>query len=154
LVVLGKTTTGQLPFRGNVVLRNTEFDTQEMIFEKIITSLPFTQVLVDDSGIGAQLAENLEKKTKRKALGVTFTNPNKEVWAVEVRVQMQRANVPIPIWRDFANQIHSIKRVVTAAKNYVFDAERNEKGHADKFWAWALAVWAGHKRSKGGGVFF
>ena len=26
-----------------------------------------------------------------------------------------------------------------------FDTERNEKHHADKFWAWALAVWAASK---------
>lgn len=154
LVILGKATTGQLPFRGNITLKNVEFDDQQAVFEKIIKALPFTQVLVDDSGIGAQLAENLEKKTKRRAIGVTFTNPNKELWAVEVRVQMQRCNVPIPVWRDFAYQIHSIKKVVTAAKNYVFDAERNEKGHADKFWAWALGVWAGHKQPRGGGVVF
>jgi hypothetical protein len=29
---------------------------------------------------------------------------------------------------------------VTGSKNLVFDTERNEKHHADKFWAWALAL--------------
>lgn len=153
-VALGRTITGQMPYRFGITLRNTEYDTQQAVFYKVISELPFTQVLVDNSGIGAQLAENLEKKTKFIAQGVTFTNPNKELWAVEVRVQMQRRNTPIPIVRDFANQIHSIKKVVTAAKNYVFDAQRNEKGHADKYWAWALAIWAGHKRPRGGGVVF
>jgi hypothetical protein len=32
--------------------------------------------------------------------------------------------------------------MVTAAKNLVFDTTRNEKHHADKFWAWVLALTA------------
>ena len=44
--------------------------------------------------------------------------------------------------RNLAYQLHSIKKPVTEAKNNRFDTERNEKHHADKFWAWALAVWA------------
>ncbi|HUS72937.1 MAG TPA: hypothetical protein VMY06_07695, partial [Sedimentisphaerales bacterium] len=41
-----------------------------------------------------------------------------------------------------AYQIHSIKKSVTASKNNVYDAERNAKHHADKFWGHALAVYA------------
>ena len=72
-----------------------------------------------------------------------FTNPTKELWAVEARIQAERGAVPIPLDRDIAYQIHSIKKIITAAKHNVFDTERNEKHHADKFWAWALAIWAG-----------
>ncbi len=53
---------------------------------------------------------------------------------------MQKRKVPLPIDRDMAYQIHSIKRLVTPSKNLVFDTERNEKHHADKFWALALAL--------------
>ena len=48
----------------------------------------------------------------------------------------------LPLDRELAYQIHSIKRKVTAAKNLTFDTERNEQHHADKFWAWALGIWA------------
>ena len=39
----------------------------------------------------------------------------------------------------FHRQIHSIKRTSNGGKYFRYDAERNEKGHADSFWAWALA---------------
>ena len=71
-----------------------------------------------------------------------FSNPNKELFAVEARIQAQRRNTPIPNDRDLAYQIHSIKKMITAAKLNRFDTERNEKHHADKFWAWALAIYA------------
>jgi phage FluMu gp28-like protein len=141
---LGKTTTKQFPIRFMVSLDRVRYDDQERCFREIITRLPFTQVLVDQNGIGAQLAENLSKTGK--ATGVDFTNPTKELWAVEARIQAERGNTPLPMDRDLAYQIHSIKKTVTVAKNNVFDTERNEKHHADKFWAWALAIWAGSNK--------
>lgn len=137
LMVVGKGTTNQLPLRLSVSLDRVPFDQQQACFEALIRQLPFTQVLVDQNGLGMQLAEALAKTGKAK--GVDFTNANKEVWAVETRIQFERGNAPIPLDRDLAYQIHSIKKTVTAAKNNVFDTEGNEKHHADKFWALALA---------------
>lgn len=139
---LGKSTTGHLPLRFMISLDKVRYDDQERCFKEVITRLPFTQVLIDQNGIGAQLAENLQFTTQ-VAQGVDFTKPNKELWAVEARVQAEGGKVPIPLNRDLAYQIHSIKKLVTAAKNVIFDTERNEKHHADKFWAWALGIWAG-----------
>jgi phage FluMu gp28-like protein len=139
-IAVGKTTTGQLPVRLMVSLDRVEFDDQERCLREVITRLPFTQVLIDQNGIGMHLAENLANTGR--AQGVTFTNATKELWAVEARVQAERGSVPLPVDRDLAYQIHSIRKKVTAARNNVFDTEGNEKHHADKFWAWALAVWA------------
>ena len=143
---LGKSTSGQLPLRIMVSLGNVEYDNQEECFRRIITELPFTNVLIDRNGIGMHLAENLVQAT-RKAEGVNFTNATKELWAVEAKVWAERGDVPIPADRDLAYQIHSIKKKVTAAKNNVFDTDANEKHHADKFWAWALAIWAASSAS-------
>ena len=136
--VVGRGTTDQLPLRISVSLDRVPYDDQQACFQQIITRLPFTQVLIDQNGIGAQLAENLSRLTG-KAKGVDFTNASKEIWAVETRLQFERGNALIPVDRDLAYQIHSIKKTVTAAKNNVFDTESNEKHHADKFWALALA---------------
>lgn len=144
---IGKGTTNQLPLRFIVSLANTSYEDQENCMHRLITELPFTNVLIDQNGIGNQLAENLKRST-RKAEGVNFTNANKELWAVETRVRTEAGEVPIPNDRDLAYQIHSIKKTVTVAKNNVFDTERNEKHHADKFWAWALAIWAAKNNRK------
>ncbi|RJR09983.1 hypothetical protein C4588_04140 [Candidatus Parcubacteria bacterium] len=149
-IAIGKATTGQLPLRLMVSLDNVRYDDQENCFQQLIGRLPFAQVLIDQNGIGAQLAENLTKTGRVQ--GVDFTNATKQLWAVEARLQAERGNTPIPSDRDLAYQIHSIKKQITAAKNNTFDTERNEKHHADKFWAWALAIWAAVGSSSRGGL--
>lgn len=146
LVLVGRTTTQQLPLRLMVSLNQVPFDDQRDCMTEILTRLPVVNTLVDQNGIGMQLAEQLAQTGR--AEGVTFTNATKELWAVEARLQAERGHTPLPPSRDLAYQIHSIKKKVTAAKNNVFDTERNEKHHADKFWAWALALWCA---TQGGG---
>lgn len=141
MMLLGRGTTSQLPVRLAVSLDRVEYDDQERVFREILTRLPVSQCLIDQNGIGGQLAENLERTGR--AQGVDFTNASKELWAVQARIEAERGNTPLPMDREMAYQIHSIKRKLTAAKNNVFDTERNLKHHADKFWAWALALWAG-----------
>lgn len=141
LALVGLSTAGRLPLRFSVSLDRVPYDDQERCVREIIKRLPVTKILIDQNGIGAQLAENLMRTGK--AEGVDFTNANKELWAVEARVQAERGNTPLPLDRDIAYQIHSIKRTTTSGKLSRFDTERNEKHHADKFWAWALAITAG-----------
>ena len=140
LVAIGRTTDGRMPLRIAVSLDRVEFDDQAACFTQMIERLPFTNVLVDQTGIGNQLAEHLEKTGK--ATGVTFTNQTKALWAIEAKLQAERSNVPLPPDREIAYQVHSIRKTTTAARNEVYDTEANEKHHADKFWAWSLAIYA------------
>ncbi len=137
---IGKSSTNQLPVRIMVSLAGTPYEYQEDCIYRLLTQLPFASCLIDRNGIGNQLAETLSSQTV--AQGVDFTNTTKELWAVETLLQFQKNNVPLPNYRDLAYQIHSIKKHITASKNNVFDTEKNEKHHADKFWALALALWA------------
>lgn len=142
---VGKTTTGSLPMRISISLDRVKFEDQKSCFTQILDRLPITQLLVDRNGLGMQLAEQLE--VTGKAQGVDFTNVTKELWAVEARVKSEAGQTPLPPDRELAYQIHSIKKRRTEAKNNVYDTERNEKHHADKFWAWALALWAAKSAS-------
>jgi phage FluMu gp28-like protein len=129
------------PVRLMVSLDNVKFDVQERCARTLLDILPVETLLIDQNGIGMQLAENLATTTTN-ARGETFTNATKETWATEAKIQMERKRVSLPCDRDLAYQIHSIKKSVTAAKNNIYDTDRNEKHHADKFWALALALWA------------
>lgn len=142
IVLLGKSTTGQLPYRLGITLDRQEFDVQAAVLDKIMSTLPIAQMLIDQNGIGMQLVESAVRRWGFRVQPAEFTNPNKELWAVEAKVRFQRGEVPIPTDRDFVYQVHSIKKKVTAAKNAVFDCDASEKHHADQFWAYALAVWA------------
>lgn len=131
-----------LPYRLHVSLDRVEFNQQKAVVRKILDVLPVTNFLIDDSGIGMQLAEDISAKYPQ-AQGVTFTNERKALWAVETKLRCQNGEAQIPLERDLAYQIHSIRRRVTGAASSTFDTEGNEKHHADMFWAWALALWAG-----------
>ncbi len=137
---IGKSSTDQLPVRIMVSLSSCPYEYQENCIYRLLTELPFASCLIDKNGIGNELSERLSAGTV--AQGVSFTNASKELWAVETKLQMEKNMVPLPMDRDIAYQIHSIKKSITAAKNNVFDTERNQKHHADKFWALALAIWA------------
>lgn len=151
IILLGKTELGYLPYRVGITLSRVEFDDQRAVLSALLDKLPIAQLLIDQNGIGRDLAEKVMAVHPSRAQGVDFTNNSKELWAVESKVQFQRAHVPIPLDRDLSYQIHSIKKMVTAAKNSVFDTERNEKHHADKFWAHSLAVWAARSITEGAG---
>jgi phage FluMu gp28-like protein len=142
IVLVGKGKDNTLPYRLGISLDNVKFEDQRAIAARCLDMLPVTQMLIDRNGIGMDLAEKLEVQFGVRAQGVDFTNATKELWAVELKVKMEKTEVPIPTDRDLAYQIHSIKKKVTSAKNAVFDTERNEKHHADQFWAHAMATWA------------
>jgi len=143
IILLGDSrTTNTLPYRFHITLERTEFDDQKATVSKVLQTLPVTSFLIDRNGLGMDMAEKISGMYP-SAQGFDFTNANKELLAVEAKLRAQRAEVPIPLERDLAYQIHSIRKKVTAAKNNQYDTESNEKHHADMFWAWALGIWAG-----------
>jgi phage FluMu gp28-like protein len=140
IYLVGESTTRSFPLRLCLTLDNVEYDDQLGVLSHVLKSLPVARMLVDQNGIGNNLAENLRKMFPAKAQGVTFSLETKKLWATDAKMLVQQHKTPLPQDRDLAYQIHSIKRVVTASKNLVFDTDRNEKHHADKFWAWALSL--------------
>ena len=70
-----------------------------------------------------------------------FTNKSKEEMAFNLRTNFEDKSVFIPTDHDIREDLHSIRRVATKAGNIRFDAETAEvNGHADRFWALALAL--------------
>ena len=128
------------PIRLMISLDKVDFEDQEKVLRQVVSLLPVRAMLIDQNGIGMHLAENMARNTR--AEGVTFTNASKALWATELRIQLEKGNVPLPCDKDLAYQIHSVKKRVTAAKNVVYDTEANEKHHADRMWSLALAIWA------------
>ncbi len=95
---------------------------------------------LDQTGIGLALVERLQDKFGSKVEGITFSAPLKEEMSVRVRRRMEERLDKIPenspeIERDFA----AVKREMTSSGNLRFDAERTDAGHADIYWAKALA---------------
>ena len=72
---------------------------------------------------------------------VMFTNKSKEEMAYNLRTNFEDKQVVIPAEHDIREDLHSICKTTTKAGNIRFDAETSEvNGHADRFWALALAL--------------
>ncbi len=73
---------------------------------------------------------------------VTFTSRVKEALAYPVRGAMEDRKVRIPYDPEIRADLRSVTKQTTAAGNIRFTAERTQDGHADRFWALALAIHA------------
>lgn len=140
LYLIGQATTGQYPLRGLFTLDAVPYDEQFTVLALALQELPIAKLLIDQTGLGNNLAENLMKAFPAKAEGVTFTNPSKALWATDAKMLIQQRKTPLPVDRDLSYQIHSIKRTKTSGNQMSFDTAASEAHHADKFWAWALAL--------------
>ena len=141
VVGLGKNDT--YPLRLMLTLQNCDFDSQMTVLRKLFTILPCIGGEIDRNGNGMQ---KMEKEYPFKVRGVNFTNESKKLWATDAKMLCQKLKVPLPNDKDLKYQIHSIKKIISVSKNLIFDTDRNEKHHADKFWAWALALSAARRQ--------
>lgn len=150
IYAIGRTGAGKKRSVLRVEMRSTEFETQENAMNRLLANLPVFRACVDNTGMGLPLAEKLNKRWGDRVEGVTFTAQSKEALAMAVKFGLERQEFLLENDRGFHAQIHSIKRTPTTGGNFRYDAERNEKGHADSFWAWALASHAadGKERDK------
>ena len=123
-------------------MRSATFDKQKDTFRKLMRQLPIYRSCIDMTGIGQQLTREMKAEFGEKTEGILFTMQSKEVLAMNVKTGLERREFLLENDREFHSQIHSIKRTPTAGGNFRYDAERNEKGHADSFWSWALANFA------------
>lgn len=98
---------------------------------------------IDDSGLGMQLAEEArERFGEYKVEAVTFNNLVKADLSVTFKRRLEDRLLRHPEHEAIRSDINKIKREVTAAGNVRFVGERDEAGHADRYWAAALAVHA------------
>ncbi len=125
------------------------FAEQEAELRQMLEILPVARLSIDRSGIGMNLAENLERDYPQ-VVPENFTSDTKERWATDFKILLQRRDVVLPRDRELVAQIHSIKRRVLASGKVAFDAEKTRKGHADRYWAVVLAVQKERGRGLGG----
>jgi len=116
------------------------FAEQEADLRRLLAVLPIARLSIDQNGLGMHLAENL-RRDFAQVVPETFTNESKETWANDFKILLQRKDLVLPKDRELVSQIHSVKRRLTPSGKPSFEVERDEvgRGHADRFWAVALA---------------
>lgn len=96
---------------------------------------------MDATGLGIGWADDAKLKFGEYAVeAVTFSTRVKEALAYPVRSRMEAKTLRIPYDQHIRADLRSVTKQVTASGNIRFTAERTPDGHADRFWALALAI--------------
>lgn len=139
LVILEDHSSDVVIMRFKKEYRNEDFEKMKGELRYVLNNFNIMKMGIDDTGIGNQLAEELEKEYAGTCEGITFTNAWKEEVSTNIRCLFEAQQIAIPDKRNIMGQIHSIKRIVTEHGNLRLDAEKNKDHHGDIFWAIALA---------------
>lgn len=96
---------------------------------------------IDATGLGIGWADDAQARFGSYAVeAVTFTQRSKEALAYPVRSKMEDRRLRIPFDKKVRADLRSVTKQVSAGGNIRFTAERTADGHADHFWALALAI--------------
>jgi phage FluMu gp28-like protein len=95
---------------------------------------------IDGTGIGMQLAEDAATDIGSHVLGVDFTHPAKERMATALLRRFQDSGVKVTDDEQTREGLHKVEKAVSDKGVIRYVAPRDEDGHADEFWALALAV--------------
>lgn len=103
---------------------------------------------VDATGVGAQIAQAAERTGKGE--GVKFSSPVNDQLAAPLRGLLEDRRLRLPDGSEVREDLHSIRMIRTAGGHPRYDAARTQAGHADRFWALALAVYAAASKTDAG----
>lgn len=101
------------------------------------------RICIDATGLGIGWADDAQDKFgPTRVEAVTFTGQVKEALAYPLKGAMEDRTLRIPEDPVIRSDLRKVQKVVTAAGNIRFVAESTPDGHADRFWALALAIQA------------
>ncbi len=129
-----------------IILEKMLFRHQKEVLYSILRHPNVLRACIDSTGIGMNLAEDaMIDFGKQRVEMVHFTAPVKEDLVLEIKNRMDDRQVVLPERHDIREDFHSIQKFMTAAGNVRYDSAKTDNGvigHADRFWAAALAVHA------------
>lgn len=160
---------GHLFARLILIFRNRPFSEQKAAAYQLLDLPNLRRMAIDGTGMGIVLAEQAQEKYgPYRVESVTFTNPVKERLAMGLKADLEDGRSYLPVDFDVREDLHSVKKVVSAGGNVRLEADdvgtgdlsplEKEKAlekaliaptfkvvggpknsHADRFWAKALA---------------
>lgn len=128
-----------------IAMKNATFTAQENVLDDVMDryGAKVVRACLDQTGMGEKFVEDAKKKPYGSRIeGVLFTGVVKQHLAQSLKQRYEDKQVRTPEDKDIRASHHSVRKITTVANNIRFDADQTEVGHADHFWAHALAVHA------------
>jgi len=129
-----------LQTRAVIEMKDTPFAIQEERLWKLLELPNVRRCCMDGTGLGMMLAENAQRRFGYKVESVTFTQQSKERLAYPLRARFEDQSLRIPNDKKIIADLRAVKKIQSAGGNVRFAADRGTNGHADRFWALALAI--------------
>jgi len=130
-------------------MKRTTFAEQLDVFDRCMRLFSARRACIDKTGLGMPIVEEAQRRWgEYRVEGVTFSGEVKQHLATTGKQLFEDKRVRIPVSRDIRDSHHAVRKMTTAAGNARFDADRNESGHADEFWAHMLALHAGETNAQ------
>jgi len=133
--------------RAVTTMTRMPFAEQEATVDAVMPHVTRLAVDASHGSVGDMLAERLHGRWGHKIERVQFTQQTKEAMAVETKRAFEDRTLRIPASPAVRRAIHAVKRYVSSNGNLRFDAARTDAGHADEFWALALAISAASQQA-------
>ncbi len=122
---------------------NATYQHQEDYFNLLMSEGGVRRACIDATGLGNMLAERaVQRFGSQRVEAITFTPQVKADLAVPLRRLFEDKLVRVPADASVREGLHKVRKITTSAGNVRFDAKHDEDGHADEFWALALAYHA------------
>jgi len=130
--------------RAVIELKKAAFFIQRRIMFYLLAHPKTRRTCIDRTGLGENIAEDaIDMYGESKVEGIDFTPANKEAMATGLKKNFEDLQSRIPMSQAIRNSFHSVKKYETSTGHFRFDADKTEEtGHADHFWAKALATQA------------
>jgi phage FluMu gp28-like protein len=135
---------------GLIEMGNAPFVEQQEAIRRVLGLRSVRRCCIDATGMGLPLAEWAQDEWgPSRVEAVHFTSGSKAQMAGQLRRLAEEGRLRIPADETIRNDWHSVQRVVGASGTMRLDAARTEGGHADRFWAAALGVYAADTGASG-----
>lgn len=98
----------------------------------------FQGVLVDQTGVGESVLEEMHNQGLRCVEGVKFTVQTKEEMLTTLKIAMEQNRLALPYHRRLCQQLNEQQYIY--AKNWHLQFSHSQSSHDDQMWALTLAV--------------
>jgi phage FluMu gp28-like protein len=122
-------------------LRATSFAAQLAELDRVMRDYRVIRAALDQTGLGEMPVQEAQRRHGQYRIeGVLFAPARKLDMATALKERMEDRRLRLPVGHQALRaDLHSVQRVAGPNGNPRLVAERTEAGHADRFWALALA---------------
>lgn len=130
-----------------IELRRVSFAEQLAELDRVMRDYRVVRAALDQTGLGEMPVEEAKRRHgSLRVEGVLFSPARKLDLATALKQRLEDRALRIPPRPELRADLHTVKREMGATGAPRLVAERTEAGHADRFWALALACAAAGAR--------